>query len=245
MFGVAGKKILITGASSGIGRQIAIDVAKNGGIVSLLGRDKGRLAEVANELEGVGHNYFSLDLTNSQQLGQFIEQSGNFDGVVFNAGIIDYTPVKFITEEKIDAIFDINYKSVVLLSQRLIKNKRVNKSGSLVFISSISSKLGVPGTAIYASSKAALSSYTKIIASELSAQKIRANCISPGIVITPMTQQASNAGSDEGFKNAEKLYPLGYGTPEDVSGLCFYLLSDVSRWMTGSDLVLDGGHTLI
>jgi NAD(P)-dependent dehydrogenase (short-subunit alcohol dehydrogenase family) len=244
VFSLSGKKVLVTGASSGIGRQIAIDVALMGGIVTLIGRDKERLEESLKLLSGEGHRFFPFDLTDSSGLNSFVAQCGAFDGVVLNAGVIDYTPVKFLNSEKIDLLFETNFKSAVLLSQLLIKGKRINKLGSLVFISSISSKLGVPGTALYASSKAALSAYAKVVASELAKQKIRSNSISPGIIITPMTSQALEVTSDESIKEAEKLYPLGYGEPGDVSGLVVYLLSDKSRWMTGTDLVLDGGLTL-
>ena len=174
-----------------------------------------------------------------------IDLSQKFDGVVFNAGILEYAPVKFISEEKIKKIFDINFNSAVLLSQHLLKSKALNKKGSLVFISSISSKLGVGGTALYASSKAALGAFSKVVASEVAGQGIRSNSICPGIVSTPMTEQAKSVTSGSEMDEQAKAYPLGYGTTVDVSGLVVYLLSDASKWMTGSDLILDGGLTLI
>jgi NAD(P)-dependent dehydrogenase (short-subunit alcohol dehydrogenase family) len=244
MFSLNQKNILITGASSGIGRQLAIDIASFGANVTLMGRDVDRLNQVVSLLAGENHKTVSVDLTDSDAVTEFVKNCNiAFDGIVFNAGIVDYGPVKFITEEKIDLIFNTNFKSVVLLSRQLIKNKLIKKGGSLVFISSISSKLGVSGTALYASSKAALSSYSKVLASELAVQKIRANSINPGIVVTSMTDQAADVSSS--FDDAEKAYPLGYGKPEDISGLVIYLLSDASRWMTGSDMVIDGGLTLM
>jgi NAD(P)-dependent dehydrogenase (short-subunit alcohol dehydrogenase family) len=243
MFSLHQKNILITGASSGIGRQLALDIAEFGANVTLLGRDVNRLSKVKGLLAGEGHQSFSLDLTNSEAVTGFVDGcTAQFDGIVFNAGTIDYAPVKFINEEKIDLVFNTNFKAVVLLSRQLIKSKLIKKGGSMVFISSISSKMGVAGTALYASSKAAISTYSKVIASELAVQKIRANSISPGVVITSMTDQATEVAAS--FNDAEKAYPLGYGKPEDVSGLVIYLLSDASRWMTGSDLILDGGLTL-
>lgn len=244
MFSLASKRILITGASSGIGRQIAIDVAAMGATVILTGRDENRLIEVKSKLKGEGHELYSVDLTVKSQVLDFVNKNTSFDGVVFNAGIIEYGLVKFIKEENLDAIFNTNFKATVLLCQQLIKNKLVKKMGSILFISSISSQIGVSGTALYASSKAALSAYSRVLASELAVQKIRANCISPGIILTPMTSQASEVITDSSMKDAERAYPLGYGRPEDVSGLAVYLLSDASRWMTGSDLKLDGGLTL-
>lgn len=244
MFSLANKRFLVTGASSGIGRQIAIAITEFGGTVVCLGRNLDRLKETQSLLKGEGHSTLSFDLNDSIEIKQFITISGNFDGVVFNAGIIDYTPVKFINDEKILSLFNTNFNSVVRLSQQLVKNKRLIKNGSLVFVSSISSILGVQGTALYASSKAALKAYTRVIASELANQKIRANSISPGIVISPMTDSAIEVTSNEVISNSEKEYPLGFGKPKDIAGLAIYLLSDASKWMTGTDLVIDGGLTL-
>lgn len=243
MFSLKDKRILVTGGSSGIGRQIAIDIAQRGAVVVLVARDIDRLNKVAEMLDGTGHGCYSIDLTNQLEISAFVKEQKPFDGVVLNAGIVAYLPVKFISLEKIDTIFDTNYKASVILSQLLIKHKRINKSASLVFISSISASLGVSGTALYASSKAAIKAYSKVVASELASQKIRSNSISPGIIKTPMTETAIDASSDMNL--AEKSYPLGYGTPNDVSGLVVYLLSDESKWMTGTDLILDGGLTLV
>ncbi|GAB3902974.1 SDR family NAD(P)-dependent oxidoreductase [Mucilaginibacter boryungensis] len=244
MFNLQDKRILITGGSSGIGRQIAIHAAENGAIVTILGRDKKRLSDVFTELAGKGHNFFALNLTNEQEVTTFIKSQNTFDGVVFNAGIVEYSPVKFLTNEKIKTVFDINFNSTVILSQQLLKNKLIEKKGSLVFISSIASVIGIGGTALYAASKAALNAYTKVIATETAAQGIRANSISPGIVITPMTEQSINVSTDRSMDDKEKEYPLGYGKPEDVSALAVYLLSNASKWMTGSNLIIDGGLTL-
>jgi len=120
----------------------------------------------------------------------------------------------------------------------------VAKKGSLVFISSISSKLGVPGTALYAASKAALSAFAKVLASEVASQGIRSNSVCPGIVLTAMTDQAMEATSTEDMEKGALLYPLGYGEPQDVAGMVMYLLSDISKWVTGTDIILDGGLTL-
>lgn len=244
MFSLIDKKILITGASSGIGRQLAISIAKFGGRLVCVGRDENRLEETVSLLVGEGHSFKAFDITSQLQSKKFVDECESYDGIVFNAGIIDYTPIKFINDEKLLRIFDVNFNSVVRLNQKLVKEKRLNKGGSLIFISSISSILGVQGTGLYASSKAALKAYAKVVASELAPQKIRANSISPGIVVTSMTHEAVNAISATEVDKAEREYPLGYGKPEDIAGLVVYLLSDASRWMTGSDLIIDGGLTL-
>jgi NAD(P)-dependent dehydrogenase (short-subunit alcohol dehydrogenase family) len=149
-----------------------------------------------------------------------------------------------LSSEKISAVFSTNFDSNVILSQKLIKKKLLNKKASLVFISSISSKLGISGTAMYASSKAALSAFSKVLASELASQGIRSNSICPGIVKTPMSEKANEVTSEEDIEKGASAYPLGYGEPADVAGLVMYLLSDVSKWMTGSDIIIDGGLTL-
>ncbi|KQS37804.1 SDR family NAD(P)-dependent oxidoreductase [Pedobacter sp. Leaf194] len=243
MFSLQDKRFLVTGGSSGIGRQISIHLGQQGAQVTLVGRNLERLQNVTAEMKDGNHKCFSFDLTKQNEVAAFIKQQIPFDGIVFNAGIVDYLPIKFMSDEKINKVFDVNFKGAVLLCQQLIKNKLITKGGSLVFISSISSKLGIPGTALYAASKAAICAYSKVVASELAAQKIRANCICPGIVITPMTANAEDV-STTSLEDAEKEYPLGYGRPEDVSALVTYLLSDESRWMTGTDLILDGGLTL-
>jgi NAD(P)-dependent dehydrogenase (short-subunit alcohol dehydrogenase family) len=238
------KNILITGASSGIGRQIAITASELGAKLTIIGRNVEKLNETLSLLTGNEHKSYIIDLSDSANMQTLISESYAYDGVVFNAGVVEYLPVKFLNENKINSIFATNFDSNVLLSQKLIKNKLLKKSGSLVFVSSISSKLGVPGTAMYTASKAALSAFSKVLASELASQGIRCNSVSPGIIKTSMTEQAIDVVSDEELKKAESEYPLGYGEPADVAGLIMYLLSDVSKWMTGSDLVIDGGFTL-
>ncbi|WP_035650397.1 SDR family NAD(P)-dependent oxidoreductase [Flavobacterium sp. ASV13] len=238
------KNILVTGASSGIGRAIAIMASELGATVTILGRNTDKLKETISLLTGNGHTMHTVDLSVSEDIDQLISQSIAYDGVVFNAGIVEYMPVKFLNDNKIDTTFSVNFDSSVILSQKLIKKKLLNKKGSLVFISSISSKLGVAGTAMYASSKAALTAFSKVLASELASQGIRSNSICPGIVKTAMTEQANDVVSEEELQKAESEYPLGYGETTDVAGLVMYLLSDMSKWMTGSDLTIDGGFTL-
>ena len=238
------KNILVTGASSGIGRQIAITASELGAKLTIVGRNTEKLDETLSLLTGNDHKIQVVDLLDSNNLTSLISESSSYDGVVFNAGVVEYLPVKFLNESKINAVFATNFDSNVVLSQKLIKSKLLKKGGSLVFVSSISSKLGVPGTAMYTASKAALSAFSKVLASELASQGIRSNSVSPGIIKTAMTDQASDIVSDEELKKAEAEYPLGYGEPSDVAGLVMYLLSDLSKWMTGSDLVIDGGFTL-
>lgn len=236
------KHILVTGASSGMGRVFCQMIAHEGAKVSLLARNEERLKQTLEMMEGEGHNYIVCDLTSEDQMKDAVGKLSALDGVVFCAGINDYVPVKFIKQQKIDNIFQTNYFSEILLTQLLLKKKLINKKASLVYISSLSSILGVPGTLLYASSKAALNSAVRVIASELASQGIRANTISPGIVKTEMLS-GTNIDEDT-FSKQEVDYPLGLGTPEDVGHAVIFHLSDGSRWLTGNNLIIDGGYSL-
>jgi NAD(P)-dependent dehydrogenase (short-subunit alcohol dehydrogenase family) len=240
-----GKKILVTGASSGIGREVALMLAKQGSQLILTGRNKERLLETVSKTNNESiHKAIVADLSIATELNDLLSQLPLLDGIVFNAGMVDYKPIKFLKQEDINQTFQINTFSAILLATGLMKNKKISKGGSLVFISSISSKLGVPGTALYASSKAALTGFARVLASELAPQKIRCNVISPGIVETALTSQSIAASSEESMKKQKSQYPLGFGKPEDVANIVKYLLSDECKWMTGSEITLDGGFLL-
>lgn len=237
-----GKHILVTGASSGMGRIFCQMIAKEGATVSLLARNEERLKETLSMMNGDGHQYYVCDLTEEEQIKATIAQLRPLDGVVFCAGINDYVPLKFIKQEKLEKIFQTNYFSQVILTQMLVKKKMVNKNASLVYISSLSSALGVAGTLLYASSKAALNSAVRVIAKELAPQGIRANAICPGIVRTEMLSGTNI--DEEAFTKQEADYPLGLGTPEDVGHAVLFHLSDGSRWLTGNCMIIDGGYSL-
>jgi NAD(P)-dependent dehydrogenase (short-subunit alcohol dehydrogenase family) len=238
LFNIRGKNILITGASSGIGREIAIQCSEAGANVVITGRDIERLKETSSYINTL-LTLIPCDLSNVDNILEFVPQLPKLDGVIFCAGIAEYLPVKFINKDKMQNIFSVNFDSQVILTQQLIKHKKLNNNSSLVYVSSIASKLGVAGTAMYASSKAALNAFMKVTASELAIQKIRANSICPGIVITPMGEKAQNMSTD-----ALKDYPLGLGQPINIVGPCIFFLSDASKWITGTELIIDGGLTL-
>ena len=237
-----GKHILVTGASSGMGRVFCQMIAKEGADVSLLARNEERLKETLSMMDGEGHDYFVCDLTDEEQLKATVAQIKAVDGVVFCAGINDYVPLKFVKQEKLERIFQTNFYSQVILTQMLVKKKLINKNSSLVYISSLSSVLGVAGTLLYASSKAALNSAVRVIASEMAPQGVRANAICPGIVRTEMLGGTNI--DEETFIKQEADYPLGLGKPEDVGHAVLYHLSDGSRWLTGNCMVIDGGYSL-
>ena len=224
---VENKTILVTGASSGIGLSIVKLLAISKAKVILTGRDESKLQKVISNIKGEGHSFLIADLEDDNHLDVLVNNLPKLDGIVFCAGFNEFIPIKFIKREK---------------AQKILKKKLLNKQSSLVFISSISSILGVPATSLYAASKASINSTVKVLASELSKQKIRVNAINPGIVVTSMLNQENI--DIKSLMEQEKLYPLGFGTPEDVAHAVKFHLSTNSRWLTGNIMNLDGGLTL-
>lgn len=242
LLSLQGKHILVTGASSGMGRVFAQMIASQGGIVTLLARNEERLNETLLSLEGTGHQAVVCDLIDEEQLKVAVGNMSPLDGIVFCAGINEFIPVKFVKQEKINKMFQTNYFSQLILLQMLLKKKLLNKGASVVFISSVSSLMGVKGTLLYASSKGAINSAVRVLATELAGQKIRVNAILPGIVRTEMLSGTNI--SEEQFTKQEEQYPLGLGTPQDVGHAVLFHLSEASRWLTGQCMILDGGLTL-
>jgi len=242
-YSLSGKQILVTGASSGIGRAVAIACALLDANVILTGRNEERLREVYSSLEGTGHQMIICDQNNEEQMTSLVKQITLLDGVVYCAGTLLSVPAKLIQRNDLDVVFETNYFSTVHLNTLIMKNKRLKRGASVVFISSIAAGwVADMGNAIYSSSKAALSAYARVVALELSGRRIRVNCVAPGMVRTPFLKNFSV--DEEQFLEDEKKYPLGYGEPSDVAYAVTYLLSDVARWITGTSLLLDGGLTL-
>ena len=242
-FSLEGKTILITGASSGIGRGVAIACSKMGATVILNGRNQMKLGATLAQLEEGEHKMIAADLTNSESVSRMMEQLPSLDGVVHCAGIGQRVLCKVATEQDVDAVLDVNFKAPVLLQTELLKHKKINKGASIVFIASISTWSPSIGNAFYSASKGAIVSYTNCLALELAPRKVRVNCISPAMVWTDLILQE---GVDEEQLKADELkYPLKrYGTPEDIANLAIYMLSDASTWMTGSNVKLSGGGQL-
>lgn len=242
LLSLQGKHFLLTGASSGMGKVFAQMIAAQGAKLSLLARNEERLHQTLETMDGDGHEIFVCDLTNEDMLKDVVSKIDKLDGIVLCAGINDFVPLKFIKQSNINKMFQTNFFSHLILVQMLVKKKLVNKNASIVFISSLSSMLGVQGTLLYASSKAAINSAVRVMASELANLKIRVNAICPGIVKTEMLSN-TNINEDT-FTKQETLYPLGLGTAKDVGNAVLFHLSDLSRWLTGQCMVLDGGFTL-
>lgn len=236
-FHLNGKRILVTGASSGIGRAVAIACARAGASLVLTGRDRERLEATLAELGAGGeHSILPADLTDAAQLAALADQAGMLDGVVFSAGITGFAPVRMLQQGLLDSVMHANFTAPVMLSQRLLFKKALRNGASLVFLSSIAAHTGTVGVTAYSSSKAALEGFIRNLALEVAPRGMRANALAPAMVETPLVS------TDAAFL-AEKTrhYPFGIGQPEDVAHAAIYLLADASRKVTGISLDLDGG----
>lgn len=243
MNSLEGKTILITGASSGIGRGIAIGCSQAGANVVIVGRNEDRLNETLGQMNGDGHLKFICDLTNMESLNKFVSELPPFDGIVHCAGIGQRIPAKLLAENDVDKVMNVNFKAPVLLQSMLLQQKKVKKGSSIVFIASIASWSPSVGNSIYSASKGAIISYANCLSLELGPRQIRVNCISPAMVWTDLIM--NDGVTEEQLKEDESRYPMKrYGKPEDIAGLAVYLLSDVSSWMTGSNVKITGGGKL-
>lgn len=246
-FSLKNKVILVTGASSGIGRAIAVECSKMGATVILTARNEERLKETLSLMEYPElHQIVKADLSQKEELQDLVGKiEGKLDGVVQCAGFTIPKPFQFISGDDIDAIMDVNYKAPAILSQLLVKKKKLGKGSSIVFISSISGPyVSYIGGSMYSASKGAIDGVAKGMAIELASKSIRVNCVNPGMIETNIL--SSGEISEEQLKEDTKRYPLGrYGKPEEVAHAVIYLLSDASSWVTGTNLKIDGGYTLL
>lgn len=243
-FSLKGKTILVTGASSGIGAATAIACAKQGAKVFITGRNPEKLAAIYSQLEGDGHMSLPCDMCNPEDVDHLCNQIPTVDGLAFCAGITRTIPIKRIKKSDIDDIFATNITSPIEIVNSLVKQKKINKGGAIVFISSISSEYADMGNSVYAATKGGIISFARVLALELAPKGIRANCVRPGFVAgTGMTQGLSRL-SEEQIEEERKRYPLGFGETSDIANGIIYLLSDASKWVTGISLTIDGGITL-
>lgn len=238
-FSLVGKTILVTGASSGIGRGIAVVCARMGANVIVTARNLVRLQETLAAMPGNGHTIIVADLIDNLQRQQLVEQLPALDGLVHCAGVGLRVPCKNIEQSDIDYVMQPNFMAPVLLQTELLSAKKITKSASIVFIASRAADMPSVGNAVYSASKGAIISYAKCLALELAPRKVRVNCICPAMVWTDL---ALTGASREQLEEAEQKYPLKrYGQPEDVAYLAVYMLSDASSWMTGSCVDITGG----
>lgn len=246
-FSLNGKTVLVTGASSGIGRGIAIECAKMGARVVITGRNLERLNATLAEMpvaEGAeAHLAVPADLTDSSEIDTLVAQLPVLNGVVQNAGMNKRMTCQFIKETDMQTILKTNLEAPVLLQKALLKKKKIAEGGSVVFLASRAVNRPTVGNSIYSATKGGIVAYAQVLALEVAPKKIRANCISPGMVWTELLDNSPL--SKETYEEDAKKYPLGrYGVPEDISPLAVYLLSDASSWMTGTQINIDGGASL-
>lgn len=248
-FSLSDKNILITGASSGIGRACAVAADRMGASLFLFDRDEERLHEtLSNTSRSKQHRIFSLDLTNYDDVRilfeTFKKEKLDLHGLVNCAGISTTTPLSRSGPEKIQHFVDINVSSGIHMSQQFARKYFISQSGaSIVFIASVMGIVGEVGKTLYSITKGALTAASRSMALELAPKGIRVNCISPGVVETPLTKNAVYNRSSDAMAAITRLHPLGLGKPDDIANAVIYLLSDASRWVTGSNLVVDGGYT--
>jgi NAD(P)-dependent dehydrogenase (short-subunit alcohol dehydrogenase family) len=236
-FRLDAKRVLVTGASSGLGRAIALAVGSAGAELIVTGRDEERLLATASTLpSGPQHTAVTADLTVEADLQRLTREAGSVDGIVHAAGIKGPAPIRVVTKKFLDERFDSNYFAPILLTQRLLVESRIKPGGSILFLSSIAAHTGTHGMSVYSATKASLVVTAKCLALEVARRAIRVNCVSPAVVRTPIFQ-----GFEEQWLNdMEQRYPLGLGKPEDVANASVFFLSDASRWITGQTLIMDG-----
>ncbi len=243
-FSLEGKAVMVTGAASGIGRAAAIQCAEMGAKVVLVDLNEKGLQETKELISQIDVEYRALDLTNLDNLIEMVATLPKLDGVASNAGIVLSLLAKFSEPKDMERIFKINTFSHINLVQQLIAQKKLNKGASIVFTSSMSGVYcGLAGGSLYGATKSAILGYTKALAIELAPRGIRVNTIHPGMIETPLT--SGTALSKELLEEDAKNYPLGrYGKPEEIAYSIVYLLSDATVWMTGSQLLIDGGYSV-
>jgi NAD(P)-dependent dehydrogenase (short-subunit alcohol dehydrogenase family) len=244
-FSLEGKQILVIGASSGIGREIAIECSKMGAIMIIASRNIKKMNDTIIQMDGGEHQCIEADITKQTDIENIVDSVPVVDGMLIASGASLSSPIPFCTRERFNQIYDLNFFAYTELTRLMYKKKKMRQGGSIVFISSVASGFKiVPGNSVYGTAKAALDAFKKYCALEFAARKIRVNTINPGMVNTPLT--ASGIITDDDLQKDMEKYPLKrYGEPEDIAPAAIYLLSDASKWMTGQSLIVDGGISII
>lgn len=236
-YSLAGKTILVTGASSGIGKATAIECSRLGATVVATGRDEVRLSETMSALTGEGHVSISADLTKAEDVERLVSELPQIDGFVCNAGITRRRPVSYVKEDELLEVFETNTFAAFTLTKAIMKARKIQRGGSMVFLSSMAARLVTPGNAMYAASKAAVESFARSCAQEYAPLQIRANAILPGMVETPLNKQGLL--SAEAIERDKQHYLMKrYGKPEEIAWAVIYLLSDASAWTSGTSMMV-------
>jgi NAD(P)-dependent dehydrogenase (short-subunit alcohol dehydrogenase family) len=245
---LGGARVLVTGASSGIGAASALAAARHGASVALVARNDEKLRDLARTLPGSGHVVIRSDLSDLGGIAGVVAQArdrlgGELDGLVHAAGVQETTPVRSLSAEALQQMLTTNVASAVMLAKEFRRRGVHGDPASIVLMSSVMGLVGQPGFSAYSASKAAIVGLTRSLALEFARDSIRVNCLCPGIVTTPMSDAIRDRIGEAAFANVVAAHPLGLGAPGDVADAALFLLSPASRWMTGSALTVDGGYT--
>ncbi len=247
-FSLKDKLIVVTGASSGIGRQCAVVCSHAGARVALLGRDPDRLDETFRMMKDPGrHVTYTVDLVDFNKVeeivAELVSKMGQIDGLINCAGISTTLPFASSSPERMELFLKTNVIGPMNLTRLVVKPSHFSKAGgSIIFISSVMGVVGESGKVLYSMTKGALITSVKSMAIELSARNIRVNTISPGVVESPMSQRAVYSKDQESISRIEGLHLLGLGKTEDIANACVFMLSESGRWITGTNLIVDGGY---
>lgn len=249
-FSLEGKNVIVTGASSGIGQQVAISCSQMGARIVLIARSKERLHETVSKMEGKNHLSIIYDLTDLDNqkalVSEIVAKMGPIDGLVNCAGISTVMPLKLMTPEKVELFFKTNVYATIELTRQVLNIKNINKAGaSIIFFASVMGVVGENAKSIYSLTKGALISGARSLAIEYAKKKVRVNVISPGVVVTPINASQPYIADPDKRAIIEAKHPLGLGETDDIANACAYLLSDASRWITGQNIIIDGGYTIM
>ena len=248
-FSLENKVVLVTGASSGIGSQCAIDCSKMGARVVLIARNEERLMQTLSQMEGFGHIVLPFDLSSSTGLKEAIKdvvgKVGKINGVVNCAGMSSVTPLKLVTDELLDQFFRTNVFSAINLSKEVTRAGNYDKECgcSIIFLASIMGLCGEKCKTMYSATKGALIAAARSMACELAKNKVRVNVVSPGAIETPINAKLPHMADPELRKELENKHLLGLGECSDIANACIYLLSDAAKWVTGQNILVDGGYS--
>jgi len=246
VFSVSGKTILVTGSSSGIGQEIARQLDRDGAKLILIGRSETSLHQLASNLKS-DPILIIQDLSKTHEIADLVKtlklKVSEINGFVHSAGVSPTKPLNLVNEDLIRQTLDINLTAAVMLSKHLVKHYKKSLK-SIVYISSVMSFLGEKAKSVYSLSKGALVAFSKGQALEYVKHDIRVNCVAPSVVETPLTENAVYKKNSESLERALSKHPLGFGKPEDVAYSVVYLLSDASKWVTGTNLIVDGGYSI-